>query len=156
MAKRAGWRIVAVGRIGAGAEAELFRRYAERLRPEPAVIEVAEARGSRLEITAREAAGLLGAVAPATRIVALDLGGTSPSTEALAALLTDWGQTPPTAFVVGGAEGLHASVIARSVYVLSLGPQTWPHLLARAMLAEQLYRAQCIATGHPYHRAGRP
>jgi len=59
-------------------------------------------------------------------------------------------------FLIGGAEGLDASVLARADAVLSLGPLTWPHMLARAMLAEQLYRAQAIRTGHPYHRTGRP
>jgi 23S rRNA (pseudouridine1915-N3)-methyltransferase len=59
-------------------------------------------------------------------------------------------------FLIGGAEGLAASVIARADYVLSFGALTWPHFLARAMLAEQIYRARSIATGHPYHRAGRP
>jgi 23S rRNA (pseudouridine1915-N3)-methyltransferase len=51
---------------------------------------------------------------------------------------------------------LDASVLARADRTLALGNMTWPHLLARLMLAEQLYRAQCIAAGHPYHRAGRP
>ena len=56
------------------------------------------------------------------------------------------------AFAVGGAEGLDARVLARAELSLSLGPMTWPHLLVRVMLAEQLYRAQCILAGHPYHR----
>ena len=59
-------------------------------------------------------------------------------------------------FVIGGAEGLDAAVIGRADHVLSLGPLTWPHFLVRAMLGEQLYRARAIASGHPYHRAGRP
>jgi 23S rRNA (pseudouridine1915-N3)-methyltransferase len=59
-------------------------------------------------------------------------------------------------FLVGGAEGLDAAVLARANVTLSLGALTWPHFLVRAMLAEQLYRARSIATGHPYHRAGRP
>ncbi|MCH6587970.1 MAG: 23S rRNA (pseudouridine(1915)-N(3))-methyltransferase RlmH, partial [Proteobacteria bacterium] len=56
------------------------------------------------------------------------------------------------AFLVGGAEGLDGSVREAAALTLSLGPMTWPHLLARALLAEQLYRAQSILTGHPYHR----
>jgi 23S rRNA (pseudouridine1915-N3)-methyltransferase len=58
--------------------------------------------------------------------------------------------------MIGGAEGLGHAVLARADALLSLGPMTWPHLLARAMLTEQLYRAQSITRGHPYHRAGRP
>jgi len=72
-------------------------------------------------------------------------------------LTTRWlEQARPVCFLIGGAEGLDASVLARADAVLSLGPLTWPHMLARAMLAEQLYRAQAIRTGHPYHRTGRP
>ena len=56
------------------------------------------------------------------------------------------------AFMVGGADGHGAAVRERAELVLSLGQMTWPHMLARAMLAEQLYRAQCIERGHPYHR----
>ncbi len=59
-------------------------------------------------------------------------------------------------FVIGGAEGLDAKVLDRADAVLSLGALTWPHLLARVMLAEQLFRARAIAANHPYHRAGRP
>ncbi len=55
-----------------------------------------------------------------------------------------------------GAEGLDGAVLARADATLSLGALTWPHFLARAMLAERLYRARSIAAGHPYHRAGRP
>jgi 23S rRNA (pseudouridine1915-N3)-methyltransferase len=57
--------------------------------------------------------------------------------------------------LIGGAEGLDRSVIARAGYVLSLGRLTWPHFLARVMLAEQIYRARAIAAGHPYHRGAR-
>lgn len=153
----AAWRIVAVGRIGRGAEAELFARYAARLRPAPIVDEVAEARGAPGEITAREATALLALVPARSRLVALDSGGEALDTASFAARLGFWRDRGEAAcFVIGGAEGLHASVIARAADVISLGPLTWPHLLARVLLAEQLYRAQCIATGHPYHRAGRP
>ena len=56
----------------------------------------------------------------------------------------------------GGAEGLDTAVLARADHVLSLGPMTWPHMLVRVMLAEQLFRAQSILSGHPYHRTSRP
>ncbi len=89
--------------------------------------------------------------------MALDLGGEAPTSEALAARLTRWeeaGRTP--CFLIGGAEGLDPAVLARAEHRLSLGPMTWPHFLVRGMLAEQLYRAQAIRAGHPYHRAWRP
>lgn len=56
------------------------------------------------------------------------------------------------AFAIGGAEGLSAAAVERAESVLSLGAMTWPHLLVRIMLLEQLYRAQQILAGHPYHR----
>jgi 23S rRNA (pseudouridine1915-N3)-methyltransferase len=89
--------------------------------------------------------------------VALDAGGTMPDSEELARLLERWlAAGRPVCFLIGGAEGLDARALGRADYVLSLGRMTWPHFLARVMLAEQIYRAQAIAAGHPYHRTGRP
>jgi 23S rRNA (pseudouridine1915-N3)-methyltransferase len=150
-------RLIAIGRQRDGPEAALFLRYQTRLRPPLTLVELAEARGTPAEIKRREAAALLAALPGGAFCVALDSGGQTAGTAPFAALLERWlGQGRPVCFLIGGAEGLDASVIARADYVLSLGTMTWPHLLVRAMLAEQLYRARAIATGHPYHRAGRP
>jgi 23S rRNA (pseudouridine1915-N3)-methyltransferase len=150
-------RLIAVGRQHDGPEAALFARYQARLRPALLLTELAEARGAPTEIKRREATALLAALPDAAFAVALDSGGEAPDSARLAALLERWlGSGRAVCFLIGGAEGLDASVIARADYVLSLGALTWPHLLVRAMLAEQLYRARSIATGHPYHRAGRP
>ena len=150
-------RIIAVGRIGRGAEAELFARYAARLSTPPIVTEIADGRGSAPEIKRREAAGLLAALPDPATAVALDLGGRAPTSAGFAAEVSGWFElNRPLCFMLGGAEGLDGSVVERAARVLSLGPLTWPHLLARAMLAEQLFRAQSIAANHPYHRAGRP
>jgi 23S rRNA (pseudouridine1915-N3)-methyltransferase len=147
-------RIVAVGKFGHGAETDLFRRYAGRLRPPPVLIEIAEASGTAVEIKRREAEALLAAVPAKSLAVALDQGGEVLDTPGFVRLLANAGR--PLCFLLGGAEGLDATVLAHADTILSLGRMTWPHLLARIMLAEQLYRAQCIAAGHPYHRAGRP
>ena len=150
-------RLIAVGRLRSGPEAELFARYNARLRPPLVVTEVAEARGSPAEAKRRESEALLAAIGPADLAVALDLAGQAPDSPGLARILSNWrdaGRTP--AFLIGGAEGLDSQVLARADMALSLGAMTWPHLLVRAMLAEQLYRAQAILAGHPYHRAGRP
>jgi 23S rRNA (pseudouridine1915-N3)-methyltransferase len=120
-------------------------------------VEIPEARGSAAEIRRREGEAMLAALPSTALPVALDLGGSMPDTESLAALLTRWdeaGRSP--CFLIGGAEGLDPAVQARAEYRLSLGPLTWPHFLVRGMLAEQLYRAQAIRTGHPYHRTWRP
>ncbi|HEX4260155.1 MAG TPA: 23S rRNA (pseudouridine(1915)-N(3))-methyltransferase RlmH [Acetobacteraceae bacterium] len=150
-------RVIAVGRAGRDApEAVLFARYARRMRPPLGLTEIAEARGAVAEIRRREAEALLAALPRDGFAVALDLAGAAPGSEALALLLERWlGFGRPVCFLIGGAEGLHEGVIARADATLSLGPLTWPHLLARAMLAEQLFRARAIASGHPYHRGGR-
>ena len=150
-------RLIAVGKLRDGPEAALFSGYAARLRPALAVTEIGEARGAPAEAKRREAAAMLAALPKEAFAVALDQACEMPGSEALAALLERWlARGKPVCFLIGGAEGLDASVIARADYVLSLGTLTWPHLLARVMLAEQLYRARAIAGGHPYHRSGRP
>jgi 23S rRNA (pseudouridine1915-N3)-methyltransferase len=149
--------LIAIGRLRDGPEAELFGRYASRLRPRLTLTELPEARGAPAEVKRRESAALLSALPRGAFAVALDPGGHALTSEALAARLEQWlasGQTP--CFLIGGAEGLDAAVLRRSDFSLSLGVMTWPHFLVRGMLAEQLYRARSIATGHPYHRAGRP
>jgi 23S rRNA (pseudouridine1915-N3)-methyltransferase len=149
--------LIAVGRIGRGPEAELFARYATRLRPPMSVTEIPEARGTPPEIKRREAANILATLPAQAWAVALDLAGATPDSETLASHLTSWlDRGKPVCLLIGGAEGLDASVIARADHSLSLGRLTWPHMLARVMLAEQLYRAQSIAANHPYHRRGRP
>ena len=150
--------IVAVGRLKDGPLADLFAEYAKRLRAgriDLAMIEVEERR--RLggpELMAREAALLTGAIPRGATLVALDGRGKSLSSEEFAAQLGRWrdGAAAP-AFLIGGADGLDPGLRDRTDMVLSLGKMTWPHMLARVMLAEQLFRAHSILSGHPYHRA---
>ncbi len=88
-------------------------------------------------------------------LVALDEGGKSMTSEKFATWLgarRDDGQRH-MAFVIGGADGLDDSVLSQADLKLSLGRMTWPHLMARLLLVEQIYRAHTMLTGHPYHRA---
>lgn len=151
-------RLLAVGKASAGApEMEIFARYAARIKPKLECIEFADGRGSAGEIKRREAEAILSALTTGEFVIALDSGGVAPDSIEFSVLLSKWlERSKKLGFVIGGAEGLDASVLARAGAVLSLGVMTWPHILARAMLAEQIYRAQSIAAGHPYHRAGRP
>lgn len=150
-------RVIAIGRQRQGPEADLFARYAARLRPVLELTELPEGRGAPVEIKRREAAALLAALPAQTFAVALDQDGTTPDSAGLARLLASWqGLGRPICFLIGGTEGLDAGVLSRADATLSLGRLTWPHYLARAMLAEQLFRAHSILTGHPYHRDGRP
>lgn len=119
--------------------------------------ELPDGTGAPVEIKRREAESLLAQIPARALVVALDLGGEMPDSEGLAGKLGRWRESGRAlCFVIGGAEGLDASVLARADATLSLGRLTWPHMLVRVMLAEQLYRAQSILDGHPYHRAGRP
>jgi 23S rRNA (pseudouridine1915-N3)-methyltransferase len=105
-------------------------------------------------LKAREAELILAAVPPGARLIALDERGQSWSSRELAERLGRWRDqgTTTLAFATGGADGLGQAVLDRADTILSLGAMTWPHLLARSLLLEQLYRAQQILAGHPYHR----
>jgi 23S rRNA (pseudouridine1915-N3)-methyltransferase len=105
-------------------------------------------------LPAREAELILAALPPGARLVALDERGQGWSSRELAERIAAWRDqgTATLAFAIGGAEGLGRAVIDRADAVMSLGAMTWPHLLVRGMLLEQLYRAQQILAGHPYHR----
>ena len=124
--------------------------------PPAAIVELEEKR--RLpppELKTREAELILAALPAGARLVALDQRGAEWSSRELADRLRTWRDSGigAIAFAIGGAEGLGPAVIERADAVLSLGIMTWPHLLVRCMLLEQLYRAQQILAGHPYHRA---
>jgi 23S rRNA (pseudouridine1915-N3)-methyltransferase len=150
-------RVLAIGRARDGPEAELFARYSARIRPTLTLTEFADGKGAPAESKRREAEALLAALPAQALTIALDQGGDMLDSAAFAARLEGWlSLSRPIRFLVGGAEGLDRLVIERADFTLSLGRLTWPHLLVRAMLAEQIYRARSIAAGHPYHRAGRP
>ncbi|MBV8736076.1 MAG: 23S rRNA (pseudouridine(1915)-N(3))-methyltransferase RlmH [Alphaproteobacteria bacterium] len=148
-------RILAIGRLRSGPLKDLQTFYAVRIIPPPAVIEFdVKQRLPPAMAKAREAELILKALPIETPLIALAERGTAWSSRELADRLGQWRDrgTAELAFAIGGAEGLAATVLDRAAAVLSLGPMTWPHLLVRGMLLEQLYRAQQILAGHPYHR----
>jgi 23S rRNA (pseudouridine1915-N3)-methyltransferase len=136
--------IVARGKIGRGPEAELVDRYLKRLSWPARVTELSES-GGRLP-------------APADRSVTilLDEKGEPLSSLDLARRLERWqgDGLREARFLIGGADGFGEKDRARADLLLGFGRATWPHLLARAMLAEQLWRATSILANHPYHREG--
>lgn len=149
--------IAAVGRLRAGAMHDLYEEYVRRLKWAVTLREV-DVRGKLAPAAMRTREGeLLQAEIPdRARLIALDGGGKTLSSEDLAVSLGAWrdGGTETLAFVIGGAGGLDPALLKRAQMTLSLGKMTWPHMLVRVMLAEQLYRAQSILQGHPYHRGG--
>jgi 23S rRNA (pseudouridine1915-N3)-methyltransferase len=148
--------VVAVGRAKDGPEQALWASYTKRL-TWPVALKEVEVKGNPppAERMAKEGTLLLAGVPSGATTVVLDGRGQALSSSGFAARLGRWRDdgVKELAFLIGGADGHAPEVLQRAQFLLSLGPMTWPHLLARAMLAEQLYRAHSILSGHPYHRA---
>lgn len=147
--------IAAVGRMRAGGMHDLYDEYVRRLSWAVSLREV-DVRGKMAPaaLRVRESELLQAEIPDRALVVALDSRGKNLSSEELAASLGQWRDdgTETVVFVIGGADGLEPAVLKRARLTLSLGKMTWPHLLVRVMLAEQLYRAQSILQNHPYHR----
>jgi 23S rRNA (pseudouridine1915-N3)-methyltransferase len=147
--------IAAIGKQKSGPEQALYEHYAARLKWKITVREYEIKKA--MEDAARkeqEASLLLKACEGAQHLIAMDARGeqmTSPELASHLRKVRDNGART-IAFIIGGADGLHKNVLARAQTSLSLGRVTWPHQLMRGLLAEQLYRAQSILGGHPYHR----
>jgi len=136
--------VIARGKIARSPEAELVERYAKRISWPLRLTELPESGGRVPE--------------PQTpvRTVLLDEKGKQLTSEAFARQLEAWrdGGIREARFVLGAADGHSGAERAEADLLLAFGAATWPHLLARAMLLEQLFRATSILAGHPYHRAG--
>lgn len=139
-----------------GPEQSLMSDYLKRLPWKHSVTEIdlKKQSSNAAERKAREAERLLSAIPDGAAIVVLDEGGKTLTSRALASKLDDWQSTgySQLAFVIGGADGLDQSVLDKAQLKLAFGALTWPHMLVRVMLAEQIYRAWSINAGHPYHR----
>ncbi len=156
--------ILAIGRMKQGPERELVARYLARAstggRPLGlAGFSVGEAPESRAQAAATrkaDEARALAALLPAGGVVvALDERGQTLGSTAFANRIAGWRDAgrPALSFAIGGADGLAPGFVAAADLTLSFSPLTWPHQLVRILLAEQLYRATTILSGHPYHRA---
>jgi 23S rRNA (pseudouridine1915-N3)-methyltransferase len=149
--------IIAVGRSKPGAERGLLDDYRKRLPWKLDIVEVEEKRPlDAATLRQREAELLLAKAPQGAVVVALDQRGQAITSEALSERLTGWRDSGKSrvCFLIGGATGHGDAVRERADFLFSLGNLTWPHMLVRAMLAEQLYRAWSISANHPYHRAG--
>ncbi|MFO1073696.1 MAG: 23S rRNA (pseudouridine(1915)-N(3))-methyltransferase RlmH [Geminicoccaceae bacterium] len=148
--------IVAVGRSRDPLTDPLVEDYVRRC-PWPIRLVEVQPRGQLAPERRRAAEALLlrRAVPPGTVAVALDEHGQDPSSVELAARLGRWRDEgrAGAAFLIGGPDGHDPELLATCAWRLALGRLTWPHRLVRPMLAEQLYRATTILSGHPYHRA---
>ncbi|HET9512171.1 MAG TPA: 23S rRNA (pseudouridine(1915)-N(3))-methyltransferase RlmH [Sphingomonas sp.] len=135
--------IVARGRIGRSPEGELVDRYLKRIGWPVKVTELPDTGGKMPDATG-------------ARIVMLDETGETPGSVAFAQRIGRWRDdgVRECRFLIGAADGFDDAQRAQADMLLSFGRLTWPHMLARAMLAEQLWRATAILSGHPYHREG--
>ena len=137
-------QIIARGKIGRSPEAELVERYLKRLSWPFRLTELPDRGGTVPQ-----------ALSPSVTVLLDERGKALPSSE-LAAWLDKWRDSGvrECRFLIGAADGYGEAERANADLLLSFGAATWPHLLARAMLAEQLYRATSWLAGHPYHRQG--
>ncbi len=136
--------IIARGKIGRGPEAELVDRYLKRISWPVKVTELSESGG---KVPPPAAGGVT---------ILLDEKGEQLGSMALSRQLERWRDDGKSEarFLIGGADGFGDEDRARADFLLAFGKATWPHLLARAMLAEQLFRATSLLANHPYHREG--
>ena len=133
----------------------MWDQYAKRLKWPLDLKEVEEKKPLKpAQLMKREAELLNNATPKGATLIALDRSGRNLSSPVLAKKLQSWMDdgVGDVCFVIGGAEGLHQDVLSKANLKLALGSLTWPHMLARCMLIEQIYRAQCILSNHPYHR----
>ena len=156
--------LIAIGRLKAGPERDLFERYFKRIgdiaRPlgfkGVSLTELDEGRAARAaDRKAEEGLTILAAVPKGARLILLDERGATLTSAQFSADMASARDASVSAYalVIGGADGLAASLRDKSDKIVSFGAMTWPHQLARVMAAEQVYRALSILSGHPYHRA---
>lgn len=136
--------IVARGKIGRSPEAELVDRYLQRIAWPTRVSELQDRGGKIPELAANSVT------------IVLDERGKALGSTEFARLLEGWrdGGKREARFLIGAADGHEENVRAGADLLMSFGPATWPHMMVRAMLAEQLFRAVSILANHPYHREG--
>jgi len=156
--------IIALGKMKHGPERDLVDRYLKRAIPLGKqlgikgfdIIELGESRAkSAATRKAQEAQKILASLPQGAKLIALDEGGISQSSQQFASRISEniEGGSKCLAFVIGGPDGLDNQIRKRAQTVLGFSSLTWPHQIVRALLVEQLYRATTILGGHPYHRS---
>lgn len=136
--------VIARGKIARSPEADLVARYMKRIT------------WPVIQTELPDVGGTVPSAATPAREVLLDERGKQLSSEEFAALLGRWRDdgVREARFLIGAADGHGEDARSKADLLLGFGPMTWPHLMVRAMLAEQLWRATSILAGHPYHRSG--
>src|ERR1700744_1513992 len=146
-------RIIAVGRHKSSPTKDLCEEYLKRMSWSVSLKEIDAPKGST---SAQEAPLILKELAKPGLVVDLDERGETLTSPEFAQKMGIWQNQAPgneITFLIGGADGFDNEVRKKAKFLMSFGKQTWPHMLVRVMLLEQIYRAQQISAGHPYHRA---
>lgn len=146
--------VIAAGRLRKGPLFELVQEYERRIKWSLSIHEIESKHTAAAAIQQDEETKILKQLSPGAFIIAMDERGQSLSSMNFSKKIGDLqtGGHSHLQFVIGGADGLTDTLRAHAGFLLSFGRQTWPHMLARVMLLEQIYRAQQILDGHPYHR----
>lgn len=145
-------RILTVGKMKNSLLLDQLEEYLKRMNWKVSLKEIDTPKGAT---SAQEEPLILKQLKDGDLLVALDERGESLTSPAFALKMIKWEQQAPgneVTFLIGGADGLTEAIRKRAKFLLSFGKQTWPHMLVRVMLVEQIYRAQQIIAGHPYHR----
>ncbi len=141
-------QIIAVGHLKSGPEKELFDQYTKRLSYSLKVVEINNRQDQQIPASA-----YLKVLSEKDTIILLDETGENMTSRIFAQKLEAFSQIgKQISFIIGGADGIPEEIKRLGCFRISFGKLTWPHLLVRALLAEQLYRAQQIISNHPYHR----
>jgi 23S rRNA (pseudouridine1915-N3)-methyltransferase len=148
-------KIIAVGFLKNSPERELIEGYCKQLNWHLQIIEVATSSAlSGKALKEFEAEKIITKIPANSLLIAMDEHGKSITSQAFSNLLgtIETNEHKTVSFLIGGANGLAKSLLDKSKYKIAMGHMTWPHKLARVMLVEQIYRAEKILQGHPYHR----
>ncbi len=152
--------IISIGKFENSPHKHVFETYIKRLKWKVELKELDLKNSQNLsvpKIKEGEGALILKALKPSSKLIVLDEDGKQFSSVAFAKMISDFAVAGDSdlSFAIGGSDGLSEEVLKKSNLKISFGKMTFPHLMVRAILAEQLYRAQSIIVGHPYHREGK-
>ena len=147
-------RIVCIGQLKKSPELDLIQEYLKRSKWKIDFKELPTRSDLSGDTLKQAEATLILDQIQDTPFIALDERGDIPSSRQFAQIFQDFQNKglSQLAICIGGADGLHSSIRDKARHVISFGRLTWPHMLVRVLLTEQLYRAQQILSGHPYHR----
>jgi 23S rRNA (pseudouridine1915-N3)-methyltransferase len=149
--------ILSIGKFENSAHKLVFENYLKRLKWKVELREIDLKNSDKLSILERkkgEGELILKNYKPDSQMIICDENGLQPTSQEFAKMLADFGLQGKSniTFVIGGSDGLSAEILQKAKYKIAFGKITLPHLMVRCVLIEQLYRAQTIIEGHPYHR----